>query len=60
MIDEHGWIIDYVSEQLKNDKDIICQAMEKESCNFMHASNQLKNDREFVMFAVEKGSWNFE
>jgi hypothetical protein len=42
-----------VSEKLKNDKDIVLEAVKKNLHALCHASENMKNDKELVLEAVK-------
>ena len=43
----------YVSDDLRNDREVVLAVVSSESCAFEHASEEkLRNDREFVLTAV--------
>lgn len=44
----------YVSDELKNDKELALLAIGKKPSMFQHVSDELKNDRELALLVVEK------
>jgi hypothetical protein len=51
-IRKHGMALQYASEALKNNHDLVLTAIQNNIKSFQHASEILKNDRTFVLAAV--------
>jgi hypothetical protein len=50
-------ILDYVSDELKADKDVVLAAVKKDGISLKYASANLKADKEVVLAAVEKSEY---
>ena len=58
---QHGWeALEFASENLKNDKEIVLTALEDSWEALEFASDKLKNDKEFVLETVQKDGWALE
>ena len=49
-----GFVLQYLSEELKNDRDVVMEALKKDSFALEYASEDLKKDKEIVKTAIEK------
>jgi len=57
----HLFGLNYLNEELKDDKDIILEAMKyKDICSIRFASERLKDDKDVVLEAVKKSGWALE
>lgn len=50
----YTYILEFASERLKNDKDIIKEAIKHDACALTYASDGIKNDKDVVLFTVSK------
>ena len=41
---QNGWVLEYASETLKNDRDVVLAAVAKNGLALQYASETLKND----------------
>ena len=48
------WCLAYVDTELRNDKEFMLQAIEKDSSCIGYSSNELLNDREFMIEVIKK------
>jgi hypothetical protein len=46
--------LDFASDQLKNDKDVVLEAVKQNDYALYYASEQLKNDKDIVLEAVKQ------
>lgn len=53
-------ILDYVSDELKADKDVVLAAVEKDGISLEYASAQLKSDKDIVLAAVKTSEYALE
>jgi hypothetical protein len=53
-------ILEYVSENLKNDKELILAAVSKNGGVLQYASDKCKDDKEIVLAAVSNAGWALE
>ncbi len=49
---QHGGSLQYASNELKSDKDVVMAAVKQVGWTLHYATNELKNDRDVVMSAV--------
>ena len=56
-VKEDGNALQYVSDELKNDREIVLAAVRNNGCALGYVSDELKNDREFVLAAVRQNGW---
>lgn len=54
LIFQEGAVLQYASDELKNDREIVKVAVQQNGKALEFASNELKNDREIVKLAVQK------
>ena len=50
---KRGDVLEYASEEMRNDKEIVMTAVKLNGYQLKNASDLLKNDREIVMEAVK-------
>lgn len=56
-VKKYGFAIEYVSNELKNDKEIVLEAVKENGLILGHISDELKNDREIVLEAVKRNGY---
>ena len=52
-VKQNGWALEYVSDELKRDREIVLEAVKSHGCSFDAASVELRGDREIVLAAVK-------
>ena len=52
--------LEYASNELKNNKEIVLEAVKQNGYSLQYASNELKNDKEIVYYANEKNKLAFK
>ena len=55
-VTQRGFLLEYASEKLKNNKDVVMAVVKKNGRALKYASEELKNDRDVVMVAVAENS----
>ena len=53
-VQEYGMQLEYASDELKNDKDVVEKAITSCGAAIKFASNELKNDKEVIEKSVEQ------
>ena len=53
-VQQNGYSLKYVSDVLKNDKEVVLKAIQKNIHALQFASDELKNDKEVVLEAIQK------
>ena len=56
MVGENGGVLKFVSDELKNDREIVLKAVKKSFYALAFASEELKNDKEIVMETAKQYS----
>ena len=51
---QHGWALEYASEKLQNDKEIVLAAVKQSGYALKYAANEFKNDKNVVLAAVKQ------
>ena len=49
-----GWQLQYASEEIKKDREVVLAAVKKNGYALTYASDELKKDREFILAAVKQ------
>jgi hypothetical protein len=49
---QNGFLIRYVSNELKNDREFVLAAVNRDGSALQYASDELKNDREIVLLLL--------
>ena len=55
--EKRRYTLHYVSNELKNDHEIVMAAVTKSGCSLEASSNELRNNREIVMAAVKQDEY---
>jgi hypothetical protein len=55
VVKQNGRLLEFVSDELKQDKEIICLALEQNYFAIEHVPLELKNDKDIALKAVESG-----
>jgi hypothetical protein len=58
-VKKNPYNFEYVSDELKGDKEFALIAVEKDPDNFQYVSDALKGDKELALIAVKKNPYNF-
>lgn len=51
-------ILEFASDELRDDKEVVLEAVEKDGCSLRLASERLKDDKEFLMSLVKKNGFS--
>jgi len=54
------WALQYASDELKNDKEVVLAAVSNIGWTLQYASEELKNDKEVVLAAVSNEGWTLK
>ncbi|KAG2382066.1 hypothetical protein C9374_005858 [Naegleria lovaniensis] len=57
IIQEFGFLLEFVSNELKCDREIVLSAVRNHGRSLEFASNNLKNDKEIALLAVQQDGW---
>ena len=53
-VTEYGGALQYASEELQNDKEVVMAAVTQSGHSLQYSSEELKNDKEVVLAAVTR------
>lgn len=53
---QNGFYLQYASEALKGDRDVVMEAVKYDGCSLQYASEELRGDKDVVMEAA-KNDW---
>ena len=53
LVKQNGEALEYVSDELKNDREIVMEAVKQDGCALEYVPNKLRNDKEIVIEAVK-------
>lgn len=53
-----GTMLQYASDELRNDKEIVLESLKKNISNLIYASNELKDSKEFVLEILKKDGFS--
>jgi hypothetical protein len=56
-VKQNGWALEYASEELKRDREVVMEAVKQEGTALQYASEELRGDREVVLEAVKQDGW---
>ena len=59
-VSHNGNALEYASDELKNDYNIVMKALSNNGNALQYASDEIRNDRNIVMFAIENSSFALE
>ena len=59
-VTQHGSALEYASERLKDDHEIVLAAVTQNAWALAYASERLKDDRDFVLAAVTRNGWGLD
>lgn len=51
------WVLEYASDELRNDKEVVLEAVKLNGHAFKYASDELKNDKDVVISATKLNMW---
>ncbi len=54
VVDENEISLEYASEELRNDREIVLEAIKNSGYAILYASEELQKDRNFIMKAVKE------
>ena len=55
----NGWVLQYASDEMKNDREVVlAAAVQQDVSALKHAGADLKKDKEFVLAAVQRMVWH--
>ncbi|KAG2386386.1 hypothetical protein C9374_002832 [Naegleria lovaniensis] len=57
VIQHFGFLLQFASNELMNDRDIVLKAVRNDGCSLQFASDRLKNDKEIALVAVTQNGW---
>ena len=54
--DKNGWLLMAASDELRNDKQVVLEAIKQQWTSLQYASDNLKKDKEVVLFACKQSA----